>query len=246
MRCLGSYEAKVGSQRLWRRPRPKPGRLMTAHVRDSEQVRSFRFVEPGPTGSAAAYLHDPVLKSVGPLRPTDRVLDVGCGNGHWAGVFAALVGDVVGVDPSPSGVELARQSVPNGRFEQMPAVPDLRERLGESPFDIVLSLEVVEHVYSPRSWATACFMALKPGGLLVCSTPYHGYLKKLSISVVGGWDRHWQPLNEGGHIKFWSPRTLTRLLSGAGFEVVRVRGAGRPWLWKSMVISARRPVDTSR
>ena len=71
------------------------------------------------------------------------------------------------------------------------------------------------------------------------TTPYHGYLKNLAISVIGGWDRHADPLWDGGHIKFFSRRTITRLLNEAGFRVVSFNGVGRlHYLWKSMVVVA--------
>lgn len=170
-----------------------------------------------------------------------RVLDVGCGNGFWAGRFAEKGCAVIGIDPSQTGVEKARRTYPNIRFEQIPVAEEMCERLGEEPFDLVLSLEVVEHVYAPREWATGCFRALKPGGRLICSAPYHGYLKNLAISLAGSWDRHWGPAREGGHIKFWSRSTLEQLLADAGFDrrTIRFRGAGRlPFLWMSMVICA--------
>lgn len=172
-----------------------------------------------------------------------RVLDVGCGNGFWAGRLAAMGFQVTGIDLSPTGIEAAHAAFPGVRFEVLEAAGDLCERLGEKPFDVVLSLEVVEHLYGPMEWALACFRALKPGGRLICSAPYHGFLKNLSISLVNGWDRHFTPNWEGGHIKFWSRRTLTRLLARAGFGVgeMKFRGAGRiPYFWKSMVFSVPR------
>jgi 2-polyprenyl-6-hydroxyphenyl methylase/3-demethylubiquinone-9 3-methyltransferase len=82
---------------------------------------------------------------------------------------------------------------------------------------------------------------LKPGGLLIISTPYHGYLKNLALSIFGKWDDHHTALWDGGHIKFWSRSTLTQLLEAGGFDVIDFRGVGRlPWLWKSMVLIARK------
>ena len=106
----------------------------------------------------------------------------------------------------------------------------------------MISTEVVEHVYAPRRWAAAAFSALNPGGVLICSTPYHGYLKNLTLAASGKLDAHFTALWGGGHIKFWSRRTLTALLQETGFEMVAFRGAGRwPWLWKSMLIAALKP-----
>jgi hypothetical protein len=82
--------------------------------------------------------------------------------------------------------------------------------------------------------------ALAPGGRFIVSTPYHGYLKNIALAVSGKFDRHFSVLWDGGHIKFFSRRTLAQMLADEGFEVVTFVGAGRlPLLWKSMIVEAR-------
>jgi hypothetical protein len=77
--------------------------------------------------------------------------------------------------------------------------------------------------------------------LFIVTTPYHGWLKNVLVAVSGSHDRHFNPLYDGGHIKFWSPRTLRQLLEESQFQLVKFEGAGRiPYLWKSMVFVARR------
>ncbi len=189
-----------------------------------------------------AYLVPPIMRLTEHVGSGERVLDIGCGNGYIAGLFAERGCTVVGVDPSDSGIEAARAAHPQGRFEIDVATPDLCERLGEAPFDLVVSAEVAEHVYDADQWAAACFNALRPGGTLVLTTPYHGYLKNVAIAVTDRWDKHHTSLEAGNHIKFWSRRTMSALLSRNGFEVRAFLGAGRlPYLWKSMVMSAIRP-----
>jgi 2-polyprenyl-6-hydroxyphenyl methylase/3-demethylubiquinone-9 3-methyltransferase len=145
------------------------------------------------------------------------------------------------MDLSESGIALARKAYPNCRFELASATAPLLQQLAVPPFDLVVSTEVVEHLYDPRTYARACFAALRPGGRFICTTPYHGYLKNLAICLAGKWDSHHSPLWDGGHIKFWSRVTLTQLLSEAGFTNFKFRGAGRiPWLWMTMVIAADR------
>jgi 2-polyprenyl-3-methyl-5-hydroxy-6-metoxy-1,4-benzoquinol methylase len=202
-----------------------------------------------------AYLLNPLqqlLREFAPLRygssaqQGPSVLDLGCGNGALAGQLQAWGYDVVGVDPSASGIAEARRRLSSIPFHQAPADPLQLAQLHLPAFDAVVSTEVVEHVYSPRQWAAAAHAALKPGGVLVCSTPYHGYLKNLSLALSGKFDAHFTALWDGGHIKFWSRATLSRLLSESGFELLAFRGAGRwPWLWKSMLIAARKPHSTA-
>ena len=145
------------------------------------------------------------------------------------------------MDLSEQGIGQARRAHPKGRFEILAADTEVLRRLSEAPFDLVISTEVVEHLYAPREWAAGCFAALKPGGSLICTTPYHGYAKNLVLSLLGKWDTHANPLWDGGHIKLWSKHTLTQLLTEAGFTNVEIRGAGRlPGLWMTMVAKAEK------
>jgi 2-polyprenyl-3-methyl-5-hydroxy-6-metoxy-1,4-benzoquinol methylase len=171
-----------------------------------------------------------------------RVLDMGCGSGAIASWFHERGCQVVGIDASTSGIEMARKHLPEVRFEQTLITPSLLEDLGEEPFDIVVSTEVVEHLYAPREWADAGFNALGSGGVLIGTTPYHGYLKNLMIAITNKFDHHINPLWDGGHIKFWSVETLSKLYEDSGFTDLTWRGAGRmPLLWKSLVIRGTRP-----
>ena len=78
--------------------------------------------------------------------------------------------------------------------------------------------------------------------MAIFTTPYHGYWKNVVMALTGKLDAHFTVLWDGGHIKFWSRRTLTRLLEEAGFRVERFVGVGRvPLLWKSMILVARKP-----
>jgi 2-polyprenyl-3-methyl-5-hydroxy-6-metoxy-1,4-benzoquinol methylase len=116
------------------------------------------------------------------------------------------------------------------------------DELGAEPFDLVVSTEVIEHLYAPRAYATAAFQALRPGGRFVCSTPYHGYIKNLALGILNRWDTHMDPLWDGGHIKCWSRQTLSTLLAETGFVKVQFRGVGRvPALWMTMVMSGDKP-----
>ena len=191
----------------------------------------------------AAYLHKEVLAMCGDLPSGTRVLDVRCGNGFLMTHFLEKGCTVVGIDLSQEGISFARATYPSGRFELLPADDRILHLLDEEPSDVVVGTEVVEHLHAPREFARGCFAALKPGVRFVCSTPYHGYLKNLLICIFNRFDTHFDPLWDGGHIKFWTLRTLHRLLAEAGFWNVRFSGAGRvPFLWKSIVAVAQKPV----
>ncbi|MFQ6537976.1 MULTISPECIES: class I SAM-dependent methyltransferase [Aphanothece] len=190
-----------------------------------------------------AYLIRPLLSLLQEgTAPGCRILDLGCGNGALSAHLSRLGYQVVGVDPSVSGIAVARRSFPAVAFHQAPAAPDALQALELPPFDVVISTEVVEHCYAPRQWATAAFGSLRTGGRFICSTPYHGYWKNLALALSGKLDGHFTALWDGGHIKFFSRPTLTELLSEAGFVDLKFMGAGRcPWFWKSMLMAGRRP-----
>lgn len=171
-----------------------------------------------------------------------RVLDVGCGNGFWAGQLAKRGATVVGLDGSVAGITIARSRYVGVRFEQMYATESLLSDLGEQPFDGILSVEVVEHLVDPRGFMKGCVEALRPGGTLVLTTPFHGYLKNLAIAIAGKWDSHLNPLWDSGHLKLWSRATLAALMTEAGLTDIKFRGMGRvPFLWMGMAMSGRRP-----
>jgi 2-polyprenyl-3-methyl-5-hydroxy-6-metoxy-1,4-benzoquinol methylase len=214
----------------------------------SVQAMMARYKEYGFATARESHMHrhflPKVLKFAEPLNLNTRVLDVGCGNGFTCGEFLRRGCKVVGIDLSEQGIELARRNYPAGRFEVLEADQNVLQNLEEEPFDIVVSTEVVEHLYAPRDWANGCFTALRPGGKFICTSPYHGYLKNLLISLSGGWDKHANPLWDGGHIKLWSRRTLSTLLNEAGFTSLQISGVGRlPGLWMTTVVVATRPLS---
>jgi 2-polyprenyl-3-methyl-5-hydroxy-6-metoxy-1,4-benzoquinol methylase len=119
-------------------------------------------------------------------------------------------------------------------------VYDNPEKIEESNFDAVVSTEVVEHLFYPGELLRFAKAKLKPNGYILLTTPYHGYLKNLMLSVFNQWDKHHTPLWDGGHIKFWSKSTLSNLLNENNFEVKEFVGCGRiPYLWKSMLIAGQ-------
>jgi SAM-dependent methyltransferase len=175
------------------------------------------------------------------LPPDSSVLDLGCGNGSFVARFRNRGWKLTGVDFSKSGLAAARATWPDIRFELADATEDL-SAIGYGSFDAVIATEVIEHVYLPRKFTGNCYRLLKPGGILVMSTPYTGYLKNLAVALLNRSDRYWDPLWDYGHIKFWSVATLSALLFESGFEQLEWRGMGKfPHLWKTMVFRARVP-----
>jgi 2-polyprenyl-3-methyl-5-hydroxy-6-metoxy-1,4-benzoquinol methylase len=189
---------------------------------------------------SCGYIVPTVLEMLRSLKP-HRVLDLGAGNGAMCRQLVAAGYSVAGVEPDAQGIAIARSRCPDAPFYQL-AVGDAPDALlTDHPggFDVVVSTEVIEHLYSPKQLVAFARAALRENGHLLITTPHHGYFKNLAISVFNGWDRHADPLRDGGHIKLFSRRTMSALLHEGGFKVCRWGGVGRvPGLWKSMVVLA--------
>jgi len=169
-----------------------------------------------------------------------RLFELGCGNGSVANELVRMGWEVSGVDPSEQGIAQANARYPTIPLRIGSAYDDLASQYGTFP--VVVSMEVVEHVYAPRKYAATLFSLIEPGGTAIVSTPYHGYWKNLAMAITGKMDNHFTALWDHGHIKFWSERTLRTLLEEAGFRDIQFRRVGRiPALAKSMIAIARKP-----
>jgi 2-polyprenyl-3-methyl-5-hydroxy-6-metoxy-1,4-benzoquinol methylase len=184
------------------------------------------------------YLQEPILALLN-KSSNQCILDLGCGNGYLVNLLLTKGYNAYGTDASVKGINIARQTNPDRFFLQDLSTGELPDELHDQPFDTIISTEVIEHLYDPQGFIDFCKQALKPGGSLIISTPYHGYLKNLMLSLFNKWDAHLNPMWHGGHIKLWSRKTLTNALTDAGFTVVAFKGCGRvPYFWKSMIIKA--------
>jgi 2-polyprenyl-6-hydroxyphenyl methylase/3-demethylubiquinone-9 3-methyltransferase len=199
----------------------------------------YLYTDAGPTW-ANGYLWPVLRHEVESLALTSkRAFDLGCGSGATANMLAVLGFGITGIDLSESGIALAKAAHPNCRFEVASVYDDLAAQFGRFP--LVVSLEVVEHVYDPGRYARTLYDLLEPGGTAIVSTPYHGYLKNLALAVSGKFDKHFTALWDGGHIKFFSIATLGSLLRETGFKDIRFLRVGRiPPLAKSMVAIAKK------
>ena len=178
-----------------------------------------------------------LLPQAQPGHPPLSILDLGCGNGSLTQQLAQVGYSMTGVEESASGIELARQYAPDCNFIQANIYELPNEDL-EQAFDVVIAAEVIEHLLYPRELIRTVKKCLKPGGHLVVTTPYHGYWKNLALALLGKGDRHFNPLWDGGHVKFFSVNTLTQLLEEEGLTNLRFKFSGRvPYFWKSMLCS---------
>lgn len=187
------------------------------------------------------YLIPPMVKA---LREScvRTVLDLGCGNGACSALLQSRGFAVTGCDASVSGIAFARQKHPAVKFFEHDISGPLPSRC-VGCYDAVVSLEVVEHLLQPRHLVANACEALRPGGIFVMSTPFHGYWKNLALAITNSFDDHWHPLRDFGHVKFFSRKTLLPLVCEAGFSIRDFMRVGRiPAFACSMIVVAVKPI----
>ena len=154
-----------------------------------------------------------------------RLLDIGCGGGLLSEPMARLGAEVVGADAAPRNIPVAQIHA-----EQSGLAIDYRHTTAEDlaaageAFDVVLNMEVVEHVADPLAYLTACQQLLKPGGLMVCST-LNRNAKRFAMAIIGAeWVMRWLPKGTHDWNKFITPDELTDLITRAGLTPVDRKG----------------------
>lgn len=154
-----------------------------------------------------------------------RLLDIGCGGGLLCEPMARLGAKVVGADAAERNIPVARVHA-----EGQGLAIDYRHTSAEAlaaageTFDVVLNMEVVEHVADPQAYLSACAALLKPGGLMICST-INRNPKSFAMAIVGAeYVMRWLPKGTHEWSKFITPDELYAMLRTAGLEPVDRKG----------------------
>jgi methionine biosynthesis protein MetW len=167
------------------------------------------------------------------ITPGYLCLDVGCGDGHDLGSWAvARQVRYVGVDIAGSAVEAAR-----ARGLEAYLIDDSgRLPFPDSSYDAAVSLEVIEHLFQPEAIIREAIRVVKPGGVVIVTTPNVAYWRRrLDLALLGRWNPFGysmaikEPWNDP-HIRFYAPGSLGRFLTKVGCEQVKVLGQGGTFL----------------
>lgn len=215
---------------------------MTANLRGDYWDELWRAVPEGQTPPderlRSAFLLDR-LRAVGAGLPgtagesgvanescaSPRVLDVGCGEAQIAAELARAGFDVVGVDVAEEPLRRARLRYPGLDVRRVSVDGDWP--LADASFDAVWAGETIEHVADTAAWLSEVRRVLRSGGALLLSTPAHGRLRMLALALSPRrLDEHFDPRSD--HVRFYTRRTLARLLADFGFERIELRSAGGP------------------
>jgi 2-polyprenyl-6-hydroxyphenyl methylase/3-demethylubiquinone-9 3-methyltransferase len=154
-----------------------------------------------------------------------RILDVGCGGGLVCEPLARLGASLVGIDPGATNIAAARLHAEKSGLEidyRTTTAEELADA-GER-FDVVLALEVVEHVADVTLFVRRCAEMVKPGGLAIVAT-LNRTLKSFAFAIVGAeYVLRWLPAGTHRWEKFVAPEELEAALAAGGLEVIDETG----------------------
>ena len=192
-------------------------------------------------GARLALIRDAVCEHFGRDPDADRplnglrLLDIGCGGGLLCEPMARLGAEVTGVDALERNVKTAKTHAEqvgvdvdyrHGTIEQM-------VEAGQAPFDVVLNMEVIEHVANPAGFIADCAAMVRPalgnrgddpGGIMLCSTINRTF-KAFAFAIVGAeYVLRWLPKGTHQYEKLVKPAELRRYLGRAGMEVTQQIG----------------------
>ncbi len=169
------------------------------------------------------------------LKPFDglTLLDIGCGGGLLCEPMRRLGFAVTGVDPSEKNIGTARAHAAAAGIavSYRAASAEVLQDEGAA-FDVVLNMEVVEHVADLKAYLRACARLVKPGGLMFVAT-LNKTLKSLALAKIGAeYILRWLPPGTHDWNRFVEPDALRRLLEGAGLNPLKTQGvAFDPLSW---------------
>ncbi len=154
-----------------------------------------------------------------------RILDIGCGGGLLSEPMARLGATVVGADAAAGNIPVARLHA-----EQSGLAIDYRHTTAEAladgaeAFDVVLAMEIVEHVADPQGFVSTCRSLLKPGGLMIMSTINRNAKSFLAAIIGAEWVMRWLPKGTHDWAKFVTPDELRNLIRAADLDPVDAKG----------------------
>ena len=164
------------------------------------------------------------------------LLDIGCGGGLLSEPMARLGFAVLGADASEKNVKTATIHAAAVGVEVDYRATTAESLAGEGQgFDVVLNMEVIEHVADLRGYLCACALLVKPGGLMVVAT-LNKTLKSLMLAKIGAeYVLRWLPPGTHDWTRFVEPRRLHAMLEEAGLKVLKTQGVvfdPLAWAWK--------------
>ena len=154
-----------------------------------------------------------------------RILDIGCGGGLLAEPMYRLGAEVVGVDAADRNIQVAKIHAEKSGFNMDYRVGTTSTLVEEGErFDVILNMEVIEHVSEPTLYAKECFELLRPGGLMICST-INRNLKSFLMLIIGAeYILRWLPRGTHEWDKFIKPEELEMMFEQSNLINIDKKG----------------------
>ncbi len=165
----------------------------------------------------------------------ETLLDVGCGNGYLLYQLRRRFKTLIGLEYSAHRLEQAKINLSSAAFVPVLGSAENMSEIASSSVDSIVSADTIEHVPDVYPAAAELFRVLRPGGILVINTPNIAFAKKRLLLLLGRFPSTSQPneglgsdiLFDGGHLHYFTFRSLSLLLERAGFVIEELIGFGK-------------------
>ena len=153
-----------------------------------------------------------------------NILDIGCGGGLISEPMARLGAKVTGIDASEKNISIAKlHSKKNGlKINYLNASPENLEHIEK--FDIILNLEIVEHVDNVNLYIKSCYKLLKKNGLMFTATLNRSFISYIKAIIGAEYILRWLPIGTHDWNKFIKPEELEKFLSDEKFSTLDIKG----------------------
>ena len=153
-----------------------------------------------------------------------RILDIGCGGGLISEPMARLGGDVTGIDASKKNIEVAiiHSKKSNLKINYLNKSPEQLDVKNE--YDIILNLEIVEHVDNVNLYIKSCYSLLKKGGLMFTATLNRSFISYIKAIIGAEYILRWLPIGTHDWNKFLKPEELEKQLIDEKFNTIDIKG----------------------
>lgn len=165
----------------------------------------------------------PLVKELVTKKKKLTILDYGCGTGRYIEELLKLNPyKIIGTDISDYAIKIAKKRFPNSKFYVVGG--DEKLPVKSANVDFVLAADVIEHIFDVTNFLCEVKRVMKKGGKIFISTPYHGVIKNIIISLIG-FDNAFNPT--AAHIRFFTKKSLSKLLTEIGFKIIAYGQYGR-------------------